>query len=265
MAADDGWVVSFEVYMDESYEERKSDVLCIAGYVFRTLRAREFAKEWQPYLRRKGLPYFHMSECAHAQGVFKGRTDCDEIARKLIGLTRRKAEFAFAVTVDQAAYRQLLEGTFKLQSCYSFALFEAMVAVRVWMENNNHYQPVSYFFEQGHHSKADADRFMNWVFESESIRQKYRYRNHAFLPKETPWLHPADFLAWSWRLEAGRQRQESRRPPRKDLLAMIRPGDMHIDYNAENLPGLRAALERRAIEKIRASISGQLLAAGGAP
>ncbi len=259
MVVKDGWAVTFEVYMDESYEERKSDVICIAGYVFKRFRAVEFSKEWVPYLRRKGLPYFHMSELAHGNGVFRGRDDCDEIARKLITLTRKKAAYGFAVTVDQAVYNQLLHGRFQLQSAYSFALFEAMVAVRKWMERNNHNEPTSYFFEQGHQYRADADRFMTWLFESEIVRQKYRYRTHAFLPKETPWLHPADFLAWQWRLEAGRQNQIGRRPPRKDLEAILRPHDMHMDYNARNLPKLRRRLEERAAEKEAALMSVHML------
>jgi hypothetical protein len=109
--------------MDESYEEEKSDVICIAGYVFRELRAKEFGGLWRPYLARKKLPYFHMSECAHGRGVFEGRDDCDEVERKLIELTRKYTALGFAVTVSQGDFESHLEGRYQLRSAYSFALF----------------------------------------------------------------------------------------------------------------------------------------------
>jgi hypothetical protein len=111
----------------------------------------------------------------------------------------------------------------------------------------------TYYFEQGHKYRSDADNFLVWLMESEEVRSRYRYRMHAFLPKETPWLHPADLLAWQWRLERSRHNVPGRRPPRADLRALIRDQDTHIDYSGSQLWKLQDALEVQLQRNVEAA------------
>ena len=159
MLPDGGLVVALEVYMDESYSA-DGRIVCIAGYIFNKLRARRFSGSWKPYLATKGLPFFHMTDCAVAEGVFKDRDDCDEIARKLIQLTLRDTLHGFAVTVPLVEYKEQLEGHFNLKSSYSFALFAAMMLVRRWIEGQNYQGEVAYFFERGHEYEGEANSFL---------------------------------------------------------------------------------------------------------
>ena len=98
-----------EAYFDESYEDRSPRILCVAGYLFRKSRAVQFGQEWSRFLRKKGLPYFHANECAHSAGVFKGRSDNDEVSRKLIALTTAKTELSVTVAIDQDAYDEVFK------------------------------------------------------------------------------------------------------------------------------------------------------------
>ena len=83
------------------------------------------------------------------------------------------------------------------------------------------------------------------------MARRYRYRLHSFLPKETVWLHPADMLAWQWRLEIARQGEASRKyAPRKDLQALIRPSDMTLNYRQGDIEKLRGALAETARENM---------------
>ena len=239
--------MTLSVYIDESYNEKESSVLCVSGYVFRTLAANEFARSWKPYLRNNSLKHFHMVDCAHRKEEFEGwkTDDCARVETRLIFLTRTYSAYGFAVTVDTADYNELLANQFNLKSAYSFALFIGLVMVRRWMEAKAFNGECSYFFEQGHPHQSDANGFMNWIFESEEVRARYRYGQHSFLPKETPWLHPADMLAWHWCLETNRSFQANRRPVRADLLALVRPQDMTIDYSSRNLSDLKDFLTAR--------------------
>ncbi len=243
-----GCIVAFaEVYMDESYQD-DSSILCIAGYLFRRQHAKQFAKSWGPYLnKKKGLPHFHMTDCAACQDIFKplGRVECIEIATRLIAETKKWTTFGFAVTVDRELFETTLAGRHGIADTpYAFALLSAMIMVRNWRKRSGFDGEISYFFEDGHESRDDAEKFLSWIFKSEANRAKYGYRNHAFLPKSTHWLHPADMLAWHWRLENVRRRTRPRAyPVRKDLLALIRPHDMTMTYDAEEIAGLRAEMD----------------------
>jgi len=231
-----------EAYIDESYDDRGPPILCLAGYVFRKMRARQFAKEWSTYLKAKGLPYFHMSECAHRRGVFKGRADTIEVAAKLIELTRELSAYGFAVTINEEDYNRILR-PLGMPSAYGFALQSCIGMVRDWKESNHAQGPTSFFFEEGHKHSGDAYNFLTWIFGTREERNRYGYAEHAFVPKATPGLHPADFLAWNEGLEVRRQIDPKRRPPRADLLAMVRLTDTVRHYVQEDLEQLRNGIE----------------------
>ncbi len=241
----DGYVVALaEAYIDESYSDAKPRILCVAGYVFRKSRAKEFGKRWGTYLtRKKGLPFFHMVECAHGNGIFKGRSDCDEIARRLIDETKRWSAYGFAVTVDEDEYDRHTAGKHGLpENAYGFALLQAMILIRRWANRSKYDGSIAYFFEHGHKHRADAEKFLRWVLKNPEVQARYRYRAHAFVPKETAWLHPADMLAWEWRLETVRDADPSRRPARKSLVALVREQDTTMDYTDQHLESLEAEL-----------------------
>jgi hypothetical protein len=74
-----------EAYFDESGTQRDSPIMCVAGYLFSPEQCRKFDEEWAEVLREFELPYFRMSECAHATRAFRGRSGiCDPVARKMI-------------------------------------------------------------------------------------------------------------------------------------------------------------------------------------
>lgn len=241
-----------EVYIDESYDSKGPPVLCLAGYVYRKREVTEFTREWSRYLKERGLPYFHMSECAHGQGIFKGRDDADEVARSLIGRTVKSTAFGFAVMVNEDDYSRLVKPREMMPTAYAFALMACLVQVRKWQEKNSCLGPTAYFFEEGHQHAGDAHAFLSWMFESERVKHLYGYSGHAFIKKETPALHPADMLAWQWRLEASRRADPQRtRKPRRDFEALIRPTDLLADYNLQTLHELNGVLQEGEVERHR--------------
>lgn len=238
-----------EVYVDESYDDERPTVLCIAGYVFRRRKALEFSKSWGGFLERNGLPYFHMSECAHGTGVFEGK-DCDTIARKLIKQTRDKTEYGFAISINVEDFNELVGPQEGIQSAYAFLLLGCMHQVLRWKRQSNIVGPTAFFFEQGHAHQKDANAFINWIVEHNLYRSMMEYSGHAFVPKATTGLHPADNLAWHWRLESRRRLDPNRIKMRKDFLALLRPGlDTLHDYSRPVLMRLAEDLERRQADR----------------
>lgn len=243
-------MVSFaEVYADESYRKKSSPYLTIAGYVFRRRGAREFTKAWGPYLnRRMGYAYYHQTDMVGHRDIF-GDCDADkldQINRKLITLTRKWSAFGFAVTVHEADYEAKIGGRWGLPpNAFGFALLQAMIMVRRWADRASFEGQISYFFEEGNAHEGEAATFLTQLIKkSPTNRERYRFRTHAFLPKETHWLHPADFLAWHWSQERMRQSQVQREHPvRMDLIALLNGrNDMTMDYNPANIAALATEL-----------------------
>jgi hypothetical protein len=246
-----GCAVAFtEVYLDESYDDRNgSPLLCVAGYVFTKSKAKEFSRKWAAYLERKGLPYFHMSECAHGNGVFKGK-DCDGIARELIRRTRQDTEFGVAITINEGDYAELVGKRDGMRSAYAFALMMCMHHVANWRQRTGARGQTAFFFESGHKHQNDANEWISWMVGSPLLQGALQYSGHAFVPKVTPGLHPADNLAWHWRLETSRRQDPNRtRPIRGDLRALMRDGDVYGDVSRARLEQFAADLEVRELER----------------
>ncbi|MGZ8363528.1 MAG: hypothetical protein ACXW3D_06555 [Caulobacteraceae bacterium] len=233
------------MYFDESYDDQQPPILCVAGYLFRKRKAVDFSRKWGGYLKRRGLPYFHMSECAHGTGIFSARTDCVEVQTELIRLTRMYSEVGIAISVDESAYNEHCASlTFMPRTAYGFALLECTSKVGQWADTANFQGKAAYFFEDGYRHKSDAHEYLTWVFDHEKHRERCRYGSMHFVGKETPGLHPADFFAWQWRKELKLRHQLNRRVGmRKDFDAIVRDGDIAIHWNESNLAPLAAELE----------------------
>lgn len=245
-----GHAVPFtEVYIDESYDDERPPLLVIAGYLYSKRQAVEFSRKWAAYLERKGLPYFHMSECAHATGVFKGK-DCDAVARELIRRTKQSTEFGFAVSINEDDFAKYVGPHEGIPTAYAFALLMCMHHVLNWKVRNKVIGPTAFFFEEGHKHQGDAHKFVTWMLGNPELREAMGYSGHAFLPKATPGLHPADNLAWHWRLETRRRLSEKRRwPMRGDFKALKRPGDILADYAPHRLEEFGRDLTRKEAER----------------
>lgn len=234
-----------EAYFDESYEDRKPRVLCVAGYVFRKSKSVEFGKTWSAYLKRKGLPYFHANECAHGVGIFAGRDDCDAVARRLIELTKEKSDFGVAVAVDQDAYMDIYpdRASTMMPTPYAFALMTCLYHIAHWRLDGGRTSPTAFFFEQGHKHADDAHRYLRFLLRSDDFGVRLGYRAHSFVPKETPQVQPGDLLAWLWRLQAKRRMTGDPRKVRADLQALMRPQDKLGFFGRAELEHFKSSIQ----------------------
>lgn len=233
-----------EVYVDESGTHATSDMVVVAGYVFRRLNARRFQVEWSRVLRREGIPYFHMTDCATGNGSFKGwsaerRTGLE---KKLIALTRKESAFGFAMGMRPSVFSQKLPGTVKP---YTFLLTHSLMACQGWAHRVGFKNSLAYFFEAGNEGQAQAGEVMTMVASHDRGREAAQYVSHTFLSKsEAAPLQAADMLAWLARNAL--EKRDAGKYPRKDYLALMRKQDQ-LQYFDEIV--LEAARGRDPIAK----------------
>ncbi len=208
--------------------------MCVAGYVFSAEQCRRFDQEWLEVLEEFNLPYFRMSECAHASGAFTGRREiCDPVARRMIGIIKRRAERGIITSVSDADFKKSVPADLQTRTtgpAYSWCVKWALAAVAEWIEKHSFDGTVSYFFESGHHHQAITNRILTEMFGGKysEIEAAHRYCSHAFAGKTATGktkavlraLQAADLLAWQYRNSKLRQ-AKGQKYPRRDFQSLL--------------------------------------------
>ena len=212
-------VVLAEAYIDESGTHKGSSIFCLGGYLFEKDGAAALAQEWQAVLEKKGISFFHMNECCNQQGEFANlsKTECDQMARKMIALTREHSIHGFGVEVVEDDYDHIMPNEFKrvFGSAYAFCTAECITMVRRWAQRTGTTGQVSYFFESGADRQGEANRILKEMFSPDRPHKEggLQYAGHGFYDKRivSP-LQTADILAYRWYVERSRQIEGSSYP-----------------------------------------------------
>jgi uncharacterized protein DUF3800 len=222
---DGGFTVQMvEAYFDESGSDDNSEVLCLAGYVFRKEACVELDAKWRDMLTRYKLPFFRMSACAHGVHPFDAMSKNEriEVEKEMIALIKEFAAFGMAVTVEPKQFDAIMPKIPEVDSAYSFCAHTCLVAVRWWADQNNYWDDIAYIFESGHRSASQANEIMNRIFNMPDLRASHRYAAHAFADKrKVRPLQAADLLAWQWFTDQKRRMAGGKRPVRKDCYALM--------------------------------------------
>lgn len=229
-----------EMYADESYggNDAKGH-LHLAMYLYEREQAVSATKEWlsvlnDPELPRP-LPFFRMSDCAHAQGVFAGMQEhCDRIARKLIPIPKARSIIGFATSVDQAEYARIMPPSQGFPNPYTFLTQMCLTHIANWVSQTGYSGQINFYFEAGHNHRADVNRLMEEIRDNKTARRSAFYADHAFIEKrELPLLQSADLLAWHSFTDL--KRRALGQGMRKDLMALGRPQDKVQRWTSEQL------------------------------
>jgi hypothetical protein len=190
--------VLVQSYFDESWDE---EIICVAGYIFKSGKARKFDTEWRRMLTRYRLPYFRMSACNQGTEPFDklSKDQCVAVQKEAIALVGDFASFGAAVTVDQSAFNKIITNKGFVRTPYEFCVWMVLTAVQVWIEDHNEARKAAYFFEAGHAHQGMANTLMDNMFKNQSMKDAYRYKAHVFVDKkESRPTQAADILAWQW-------------------------------------------------------------------
>jgi hypothetical protein len=212
-------------YFDESGSHAGSPVLCVAGYAFHKRDSRLLARNWASILKHYNLPFFHMVDCAHGNKSFStlSRQQRVKVSTSLIGIVKRHAAHGFAVSVDVAAYQELMPPWGPTRSPYAFCARCVIDEMGKWFFRTNFRGRSIYFFEAGHDSRSEADRVVSTVLTNPLWKINdvhYGYIAHSFIQKkESAAVQAADLLAWQWATDV--KHQMTNRPRRKDFESLI--------------------------------------------
>jgi hypothetical protein len=241
-----GAVVIFaEVYVDESGTHDGSPMLTVAGYLFEREQARKFSRDWQKVLDKYGLPAAHMTDAVRCEQDYKKAgmelADCDKCNRLLIENIKRRTRLGFGASVDPAAYARIVGTANNAPSAYTYALQSCFVMIRRWAAETNFEGDIAYFFEAGHASQSEADRYFRAaLLASERAKAKNHYAGHAFLDKRKALpLQAADMLAWQYHHYHARKAKCGISTRRADFSALLRPHDVCTEHRDEELERFR--------------------------
>lgn len=170
---------SLYAFFDESGSHSGSPLLCVAGYIFSKRNARLMSEEWKANLRRFGLSFFHMVDCAHGN---KGFSDLNlekriAIQTKMIEIIKKRATHGFAVSVDIQAYNELMPSWGPTKTPYAFCARCIIDEVGRWFFKTGFKGRSTYFFEAGHQSRSEADHVVHSVLTNPLMKfPRYPFR-----------------------------------------------------------------------------------------
>lgn len=205
--------VLFEGYFDESGDfEESPKIFCVAGYMIDSDKAKIMDEKWGEVLAEHKIPYFHMVDCAHGNGVFheKTKAECIEIEKKLIALIKQYTEVGFAFLANADYFEQ----SEKHPDSYSACVSGCISALYSFLDIHRMKDDVAYFFETGHKNRGRAYHHVAEKLNSMSATLSFAEKQKVRL------LQAADLLAWQCAKYA-KDRSSDARPPRKDFLSLM--------------------------------------------
>jgi hypothetical protein len=224
------YAVMIHAYFDESGSHSGSVVTCVAGYLFTTEQLQRFEVEWRDALDRLSIASFHMVDCAHGTGNFKGvpAPDRAELVKRLIGIIKRRAEIGIVASVRPADYKPFVDGGPTGEfGAYILCLIWCVAGVSAWIGKHGLSGKVAYFFESGHQLQRGANEAMYRMANGERFRNLCLYHSHTFIGKDgSKAIQAADLLAWQWHREWDNRFGKKRRTRRLDFMNLL--GMSHI-------------------------------------
>ncbi len=167
----------FTAYFDESGKDKDTHALTVAGGVSSVQKWLRLEKRWQAVLASRGVAIFHMSECAHGLGEFKGWNGekRKSFIAELGECMSKNIKQGIAVTVMLEDWRRVdqdFELSERLISPYVYASQQCIAAVQRWMKRTKADVPVEYVFEDGDDDRGKLLDFINRLYSISPISSK---------------------------------------------------------------------------------------------
>ncbi len=217
------FVTVFTAYFDAS---ANGGMFTVGGLLFRKKEISAFEGRWRYMIRKYSIPYFHMAECNSRQGVFAhlSEEECIDCATMAIDAVANHAAKGATWTVSIKEFDEIVGKAGILPSPLLACAYPAMMDLANWANNNDHSPPprIFYVFESGDTDQGDVENLLRAVSETGSRQERFRYEDHAFLPKEGSLpTQGADILAWHGSKHA-RRRTEGNTHLRGDFDALVK-------------------------------------------
>ncbi len=170
------------------------------------------ADQWVATLVEFGVPYFHMVECAHGNGIFAG-IDKElriELVTKLIALIKQFTLYGFSAFVHASQFKASVERPDAYVACAEMCATGLLSFVQLRKIEGG----IAYFFESGHNSQGLAYKHIAKRVEKESSSVTFSEKT------KVPLLQAADLLAWQ-STKYIKDRISKQRAMRRDFASLL--------------------------------------------
>lgn len=172
LAAKDGLIAVFKIYLDESGIHDGSPVVTVAAYVARPKQWGAFTSEWRRTIRP--IKVYHAADAANCRGAFEGWTkeDVAALAKRALPIIPKHTRLAVAAGIQMDDYEAALKGRSHLKdlfgepygACLQWVL---TIILRMKAEHGNREQ-IAFFHEQNNF-RGEAMRVYSAVIERWNI------------------------------------------------------------------------------------------------
>lgn len=233
-----GLVMTLRCFFDESERDDGQSSLCVAGYAFKPVAYKQFCRRWAKMLSSAGVDHFHTTDLVAGHGVFRGLPISvrQQALAAAVEAVNQHTLAGLGCLFDRDEFERAVpeEWVHMFGSIYAVACQMSLQVAGYWLKKHNHFDPVSYFFENGHKFEKEADALFFGLAKNLDFRSFVQYRSHAFVDKTCAYgLQAADLIAWTVARAHTRQRANSPLPnalrPFKDIITGLtnRGDDRH--------------------------------------
>jgi hypothetical protein len=233
-----GFMVALvEMYADES---ESGGVLTVAAYVYTKDEALALEAEWNPLLVEYGLPYFHMSECAHGNGIFAkfNKHERIKIQTRFFDALKRHVFCGLAVSYELVHSHLLpsaIEIGAKQLTPYTFCCYYLLHNARAQVAKNHPDAKIAYFFEAGATHQSQANHLLASLYKNDYTNGFFKFASFSFVPKEhSAGIQTGDIFAWQWG-KSIKDRDEGKNKVRADLRSLMDRKHYATRFDAETI------------------------------
>ena len=242
LAANDGLVAVFKVYIDESGIHDGSPVVTVAAYLARPKQWAAFTSEWLRAI--KPIKVYHAADAANCHGEFEGWTpqQVADLAKRALPIIPKHTANAVAAAIQMDDYNAALKDKPHLKpllgtpygACLQWVL---TILLRAKAEYGNREQ-IAFFHEENDY-QVEAFEIYRYVRERWNVGDVSSF-TFGSKKKYAP-LQAADIYAY----EANKRLRNPSAPNRRSLDALV-PDKSHASleyFNRENMTELIERLE----------------------
>ena len=147
-----GYILAlWEVYIDESGDESSDSVFVLGGYLIRSDKAAIMQEKWMRAVRKAGVPYMHMVDCAHGNEKFKGipKEKRAKLASRCMELIRNYVEVGMCFVMNPPRWG-IDSGREEVENVYGTASMMLVSYFSDYIRRMDTDPKLAIFFEDGH-------------------------------------------------------------------------------------------------------------------
>lgn len=194
-------MLSFGAYFDESYSDEAPRVMAVGGYLSPIEQWERFRSEWVEFLQEFEVQNpFHMKDFMVGRKQFFGWSEAKRVRcmQRSAGIIVRRAHFRAAVSIDLAAYEEVLRD--HPAGPYGFCIWEWMQEAERFLDRHNVSGQIAYVFESGSGFGDQIFKTLDWIKKRRKMKERYRLFSFTFSDKRDVLpLQASDILAWGTR------------------------------------------------------------------